>query len=67
MKYCEFSAQCAWGDAFTPNRCAYNVDKDDYECPMILQEYEIKMDKLCGNLVSKSPKRGFRAKANIYD
>ena len=52
MKYCEMSHQCPWGDAFTPNRCAYSAD-DEYDkdyCPMILQDYSIKMDKLCGNL-----------------
>ena len=53
QKYCENSRNCPWGDVFTPNRCAYNLDTDDFECPMILQTYELNMDKICKDLASE--------------
>lgn len=49
QKYCGNSHRCPYGDAFISNRCAYNLDKDDFDCPMIMKNYEFKMDKLCGS------------------
>ena len=54
MKYCEMSFQCAWGDAVTPNRCGYRVDTDNFECPLILQNFNLKESKICGKLDHKS-------------
>lgn len=68
MKYCSNSHHCPWGSAIDPGMCAYsaNIEEDD-DCPMIWQDLDFNMEKLCGNPVSESLKRGLRAKANIYD
>ena len=51
MKYCINSSKCAWGSASTPNTCAYYINKTDYECPLIWENYEVNIDKLCGGSI----------------
>lgn len=68
MKYCQNSHNCPWGSAIDPGTCAYNADIDENDdCPILWQNIEYNMDKLCGELTSEFPNRGLRAKANIYD
>ena len=51
MKYCPNSHNCPWGSTIEPGLCAYstNVEESD-ECPMIFQDMEMKMDKLCAGV-----------------
>lgn len=41
MKKCSNSSKCPFGSVSTPGYCAYHLDKENFDCPMLFENYEI--------------------------
>lgn len=59
-KYCEISHECPYGDAFTPNRCACEIEDEDFECPATMENYEYQMERIAGGWTPNVSKQDSR-------